>query len=93
MDRNGNYDLAYIGIGRSLLGQEKYEEAKEYFELKYDADNYSKAFKQYRKEWVEENIGVIFVLVFLCLCLPLAIGKLRALKREIDHADIFQDEE
>ncbi len=93
MDMNGNYDLAYIGIGRSLLGQEKYEEATKYFELKYDADNYSKAFKQYRKEWVEENIAIIFILVVFVLCVPLLIGKLKALKWEIDHADIFQDEE
>ena len=48
MDLNGNYDLAYIGVGRALLRQEKYKEAMEYFELKYDDDNYSKAFKQYQ---------------------------------------------
>ena len=29
---NGNCDLAYIGIGRSLLRQKKYKEAMEYFE-------------------------------------------------------------
>lgn len=30
---NGNYDRAYIGIGRSLLRQEEYEEALDYFRL------------------------------------------------------------
>lgn len=90
MNLNGNYDLAYIGIGRALLRQEKYKEAMEYFELKYDADNYSRAFKQYRKEWVEENIAWIFALVFIVLCLPLLIGKLKKIKKEIDTADIFQ---
>jgi hypothetical protein len=57
MDIDGNYDLAYIGIGRSLLRQEKYHEAMKYFELKYDDENYSKAYKQYRKEWVEDHCG------------------------------------
>lgn len=90
MNMNGNYDLAYIGIGRSLLRQEKYEEALEYFELKWDADNYSKAFKQYRKIWVEEHIVPIFIIVFLVLCLPLIIGKLKKIKEEIDTADIFK---
>ena len=87
---NGNYDLAYIGIGRSLLRQERYEEALDYFELKYDDENYSKAFKQYRKQWVEENIGIIFTVVFLLLAIPLGIGRIRKIKHEIDIADIFR---
>ncbi|MBQ7774355.1 MAG: hypothetical protein IJ379_00385 [Lachnospiraceae bacterium] len=90
MNMNGNYDLAYIGIGRSLLRQEKYEEAMDYFELKWDADNYSKAFKQYRKIWVEEHIIPIIIVVFGVICLPLIIGKIKKIKHEIDTADIFK---
>jgi tetratricopeptide (TPR) repeat protein len=92
MDLNGNYDLAYIGIGRSLLRQEKYHEAMEYFKLKWDIDNYSKAFKQYRKEWVEEHIIIIVILFFAILIVPLIVGKIRGIKREIDTADIFKKE-
>ena len=40
MDVDGNYYLAYIGIGRALLRQKEYKEAMKYFKLKYDADNY-----------------------------------------------------
>lgn len=90
MDINGNYDLAYIGIGRSLLRQERYHEAMDYFELKYDDENYSKAYKQYRKEWVEEHIVIIFIVVFAVLIVPLAIGKFKNIKQEIDTADIFR---
>lgn len=90
MDLNGNYDLAYIGIGRSLLRQERYHEAMEYFELKYDDENYSKAYKQYRKEWVEEHIVIIFIVVFAVLIVPLAIGRIKNIKHEIDTADIFR---
>ena len=90
MEENGNYDLAYIGIGRSLLRQKEYKEAMEYFELKYDDDNYSRAFKQYRKIWVEENIGWMFLVAALVLCGPLAYGKLKKIKHEIDTADIFK---
>ena len=92
MDMNGNYDLAYIGIGRSLLRQKQYHEAIKYFKLKLDDDNYSKAFKQDRKEWVEDHIVIIFTLVVLVLCVPLAAGKIKAIKEEIDRADIFRDE-
>ena len=90
MELNGNYDLAYIGIGRSLLRQKKYKEAMEYFELKHDAENYSKAFKQYRKQWVEEHIVLIVVIILLLFLVPLGIGRLKFIKHEIDTADIFQ---
>lgn len=87
---NGNCDLAYIGIGRSLLRQEKYEEAMKYFKLKYDDANYSKAYKQYRKQWIEEHILLIMIVLGVLIIIPLAKGKLRKLKFEIDFADIFR---
>lgn len=91
MKLDGNYDLAYIGIGRSLLRQEKYHEAMEYFELKYDDDNYSKAYKQYRKEWVEEHIVIIVAVILVAFLVPLSIGKIKEIKHEIDIADIFRN--
>ncbi len=90
MELDGNYDLAYIGIGRSLLRQEKYEEAMDYFELKYDDENYSRAYKQYRKEWVEEHIVVIVIVILAAFLIPLSIGRVRKIKHEIDIADIFK---
>lgn len=90
IDLNGNYDLAYIGIGRTLLRQERYKEAMDYFELKYDLDNYSRAFKQYRQQWVEDHILLIIIGVLLILCVPLMIGRIRKIKWQIDTADIFR---
>ncbi len=89
MQLNGNYDLAYIGIGRSYLRQERYKEAMDYFEVKYDDENYSKAFKQYRKEWVEDHIAVIVIVLLAMFLIPMGIGKARSIKHEIDTADIF----
>ena len=62
----------------------------EYFELKYDRENYSKAYKQYRKIWIEENIALIVIVIVLIFLVPLGIGKIRSIKREIDKADIFK---
>lgn len=90
MALNGNYDLAYIGIGRSLLRQERYHEAMDYFELKYDDHNYSIAFKQYRKEWVKEHIQIIVIVLLVLIIIPLSVGKIRRTKYEIDMADIFR---
>lgn len=93
MDQNGNYDLAYIGIGRALLRQEQYKDAMKYFELKYDRENYSKAYKQYRKEWVEAHIGWIVAIILILFLVPLTIGKIKSIKWQIDNADIFKVEE
>lgn len=90
MKLNGNYDLAYIGIGRAFLRQKRYGEALKYFELKYDDENYSKAYKQFRKEWVEDNIVWIVIVLLLVFLVPMSISKIKSLKREIDTADIFK---
>lgn len=90
MNMNGNYDQAYIGIGRALMRQGEYKEAMKYFRLKWDDDNYSKAFKQYRKEWVEEHIGWIFLAVFLLFILPMIVGRVKKVKFQIDTAEIFK---
>ena len=87
---NGNYDLAYIGEGRAYLRQKDYKTAMEYFELKYDADNYSKAYKQYRKEWVEDHIAIIVIVILLIFLIPLGIGKVKQLKFEIAKSDAFK---
>lgn len=90
MELDGNYDLAYIGIGRSLLRQKQFGEAMDYFELKYDDENYSKAYKQYRKEWVENHIVLIVIVILAAFLIPLSIGRIKKIKREIDTADIFE---
>ena len=86
MKRNGNYDLAYIGIGRALLQQKQFKEACDYFAMARDSRNYSEAFRYYRSEWVEQNIGWIFGIVAVLLVVPMVIGHIRKIKWEVDNA-------
>lgn len=58
---NTNYEIAYNGIGKLLLRQGKFKEAMEYFELGHDQYYYSKAFKSYRNEILEENFTYITI--------------------------------
>lgn len=51
---DANYELAYTGIGKSLLTQKKNKEAMEYFKLGMDKRYYSIAFKRYRNEILKE---------------------------------------
>jgi tetratricopeptide (TPR) repeat protein len=82
---NGNYDLAYIGIGRALLRQDRYEEAMNYFKLKLDYKNYSKAYKLYRKEWVEDNIGYIFAVFIAWLLFIFIKNTVKRIRREVNE--------
>lgn len=74
-----------------MLRQKQYEEAMDYFELKYDRENYSKAYKQYRKVWVEEHIVLLVIVILAIFLIPMSIGKIRRTKYEIDTADIFEN--
>ena len=83
LDLNGNYDLAYIGLGKAFLRQNKYKEAMEYFKLKRDRREYSKAFKYYRKEWVEKNFAWLATIVILLILIPLIVRWVKYIKWEI----------
>ena len=83
MKLNANYTLAFRGIGRSKLRQENYEEAMDYFERAHAREEYGRAFKQYRKIWVEKNIWWIILLIALVLIVPLILGRIKRMKWEV----------
>jgi hypothetical protein len=56
---NSNYEIAYNGIGKLLLRQEKYKDAMDAFKLGHDQYYYSKAYKAYRNEILKSNFGII----------------------------------
>jgi len=67
---NGNYDLAYIGIGRAALRQKEFRKAMKYYKLKHYREGYGKAFQLYRKQWMEENLWWILLIIGLAILLP-----------------------
>ena len=80
---NANYPLAFRGMGRAAMRQNEYAEAMDYFKLAHDRQNYGRAFKLYRKDWVEKNIAWIILLLAVILIVPLVIGKSKKLKWEV----------
>ncbi len=69
LQRNSNFDMAYIGIGDSYYRQGKYDEAMDMYKYAYAVEDYSNAFKQIRKNWMEKWILVvpIVIIVFFVL--------------------------
>ena len=80
---NTNYTLAFRGLGRSMLRQERYQEAMDYFERGHDREDYGRAFKQYRKLWIEEHILQIVLILAAILIVPLIIGRIKRMKWEV----------
>ena len=73
LKRNSNFDLAYVGIGRSYYNAGEYEEAMQYYKAAYDTENYSAAFKEVRKQWIEDYfivlpIGAIVLVLLWSMC-------------------------
>ena len=81
---NANYNLAFIGIGRSLMRQEKFTEAMDYFKMAMDRDNYGRAFRLYRKIWVEENVGWVVILLAAVIILPVVLRSIKKMKWEVE---------
>ena len=83
---NGNYDLAYIGIGRAALRQKEFQKAMKYYKLKHFREGYGKAFQLYRKVWMEENLWKILLILGIVIFTPLIIRHSIKLYKEIKEA-------
>jgi sugar lactone lactonase YvrE len=83
---NGNYDLAYIGIGRAALRQGDYKTAMKYYKLKHYRVGYSKAFQLYRKQLMEENLWKVLLILGILIFVPLAVKYSIKLIKEIKEA-------
>ena len=84
---NANYNLAFIGIGRSLMRQEQYEKAMEYFKMGHDRENYGRAYRYYRKVLVEKNIGWVVVVVVVLIVLVFVRKFVKKVKTEVAEND------
>ena len=80
---NGNYDLAYIGIGRAALRQGDYPKAMKFYSLKHYREGYGKAFQLYRKQWIEENLWKILLILALAIVAPPLVKYTVKIIREI----------
>ena len=90
---NSNYELGYIGIGKSILRDansendkelqlEKYKEAMEMFELGHDKKYYSDAYKQYRNIMIKDNFSIIMTGFVLLLAFSVTLKVFKAKQKK-----------
>lgn len=84
LQRDGNYQMAYVGIASALYNQGDYEGSMEYAELAESSDQYNKAFEGYRQEWLEEY-GVWLIVALVVLIIIYLIYRYRR-KKKLENA-------
>lgn len=81
LQRNGNFDAAYIGVGKALYRQGKYEEAEEYFKACYETTYYSKAYTELRKLWIGQSWHLLLIVLVVVAFLIVLVKGLGAAKK------------
>ena len=75
LTKNNNFDLAYIGIGKALYSQGKFDEAMEMLSRAYETAQYSKAFAETRKELLGKLlIPLLIGIIAICVGLVKFLG-------------------
>lgn len=69
LQRNSNFDAAYIGIGQSYYRDGNYEEAMTYYKSAYDTANYSDAYRELRSEWISKYLIIIPIVIIAVVLL------------------------
>lgn len=67
--RDGGYTYAYIGLGKAALNEEHFSKALKYFKTAYDQDDYDKAFKYAREDFLREHFTLIIIIIAVLIVL------------------------
>jgi len=84
---NANSDLAYNNIAKSRYMAKNYEGAMDYFYLSRDAQNYSKAFREYRNDIIRKFAIPGFILFIALIVL---VFKLLAKAKKINKSEDYK---
>ena len=67
LELNSNFDLAYTGIGNAHFMKGEYAEAMRNYRLANDRQNYSEAYRYYRKQVTEKYFGFFMAAVVILI--------------------------
>lgn len=72
---DSNFELAYVGIGKSLLAAGQNREAMDFFKNGNNKQYYSIAYKRYRNEILKDNLNFILTAVIVVIVLIVVWNK------------------
>ena len=80
INQNPNYELAYVGVGKTYLDSERYLYAMEYFKTGFNVEYYSKAYKLYRDDIVKRWFPYVMTLVFVGVVAKLGYSAYKSIR-------------
>lgn len=85
INANPAYELAYVGVGKKLYSEGRYQEAMLQFKKGADVNYYSRAYKKYRDDIIKKYFpaALTILLVLIALGITLKIIKKRKNKKTI----------
>ena len=84
---NSNYELAYSGIGSSLLRQNKFKEAMDAFQLGNNRLDYSEALGLYRREILAKHFGTIVFGIIALIAASKLYSTIKA-RKAVGYAEV-----
>ncbi|WP_051250454.1 hypothetical protein [Paenibacillus harenae] len=79
---DANYEMAYVGIGKSMLRQGEYKQAMTYLKLGNDREYYSKALTKFRREYMREYFGTYMTIVIALILIVMAVRRGMRVRKE-----------
>jgi len=87
LQRNSNFDAAYIGIGNAYYRSGRYEDAMDSYQAAYDTENYSTAYQEIRKEWISKFIVLIpIAIIAICIACSKFLGYANKVNKRVATA-------
>lgn len=96
LQRNSNFDAAYVGIGQAYERNGRYAEAIKYYQSAYDTTNYSSAYKELRTDWMSHwfllLLLIIVVIITACVMFNKWVGKVNKKATAVGGKRTFKEE-
>ncbi|CAM4364314.1 YIP1 family protein [Paenibacillus alkaliterrae] len=78
---DANYEMAYIGIGKSMLRKGEYKQAMTFLKLGNEREYYSKALTKYRREYMREHFGTYMTMVIALILVVMTVRRRMRLRK------------
>ena len=90
LKQSGNYEYAYLGLGKIYETNKSYSKAMEYYHLGDSVENYSSAMKKYRSELLKDAFGFIMTGIVIVVIVVFVIMKKRAGIKKQDKPKLYE---
>jgi hypothetical protein len=90
LKQSGNYEYAYVGLGKIYETNKSYSKAMEYYHLGDSVENYSSAMKKYRSELLKDAFGFIMTGIVIVAIVVFVIIKKRSGIKKQDKPKLYE---